>query len=146
MTEAIQLQNIAIIQELIHNFGRLPRTKAVKLLYLLDEMGVKKYQKRCTSFEFYKYHYGPYDDEIIKTLEDSRYFNKDINISYSGNIYYLYNTGITKPNISLDKSVIGLIDELTKKYRGRDLQSILEVVYSSEAFKNTEFRQIINLG
>lgn len=137
--------DITIIQEFLKKIGNLTRTKIVKLLYLLDIESVAKYGKQVTNFEYRKYYYGPYDENIINLLDERQYFSVGLGITSSGNQYYNYTVGPKKNDHQMDNNTKELVDSIVNKYGQHSLDKILEIAYATTQFKNTNFGEKIKL-
>ena len=142
-----KLENdITIIQEFLKEIGTLTRTKIVKLLYLLDIESVSKHGKQLTNFEYRKYYYGPYDENIINLLDERQYFSVGLGITSSGNQYYNYTVGPKKNDYQMNDNTKELVNSVIKKYGQCSLDKILEVAYSTPQFKKTNFGDKIKMS
>jgi uncharacterized protein YwgA len=126
------------------------RTKLVKLLYLADMLHSKKYGRTLTGVTYYSYFYGPYSDQIIKSikkLKDSDIIEEHGGVGVEGQEYYLYTFRIDAefPETLLGGSEKKTLDKVITNYGDRALDDILDIVYSTKPFVKTKKGQRILL-
>ena len=112
---------------------RLTRTEVVKYLYLADLAYFKAHGKTLTGVDYAYYYYGPFNEEIVNTLErmSGTIIRKTAHLRSLGDSeYYLYES--SKP-ISVDPLLSPeekrIIDDVVGRWYGRRLKTLLRYVY-----------------
>jgi len=137
---------------LLSNLGNYPtRTKLVKLLYLADLQHSKKYGRTLTGVTYYSYFYGPYSDQIaksIKKLKDSDIIQEDSGVGVEGQEYYVYGIKIDTESFEalLDGDEKKTLNRVITEYGDLPLDAILDIVYSTKPFVKTKKGNRIHLG
>lgn len=136
---------------LVNNLQRkLTRTKLIKLLFLADLAHYKKHKKSITGVRYYSYFYGPYSEEIMKTINKLNGFEIEEYSRYSseGKEYYIYTLGKNPRNlrINLGPEEKKTLDLVIKDFGDIPLPKLLEYVYSTEAFRKCRKGGLIDLN
>jgi hypothetical protein len=127
------------------------RTKLVKLLYLADLLYSKKYGRTLTGVTYFSYFYGPYSDEIARSitkLKDADCIEEHVGVGVEGQEYYLYSV---KNDFEFPEGLLGsserkTLNKVITDYGDLDLDDILNIVYSTKPFHETKKGHRIHLG
>lgn len=135
----------------------ITRTKIVKILYLADLKSFERLNKSVTDTQYIRYFYGPFSKSILDTLDsmEGQEIVETINMDGIGNRYYTYKLN---PNHKDEEEIkFDVNDELNLKkreiltqtiisYVNKPTSEVLDTVYSSAQFNDTEFGREINLN
>jgi len=124
------------------------KTKLVKIVYLLDVIQSRKGNKDFSTATYKSYYYGPYSDDIedaINLLTDFGYVEIGQRSSIDGNIYYTFKLKDTPFFCELSQKEKTDISQDTSQLRDIKLKQILEVVYSTKEYENTQFGEEVKL-
>ncbi|MEJ5258471.1 MAG: Panacea domain-containing protein [Fervidobacterium sp.] len=136
----------------LKNIKNVPKTKLLKLLYLIDREAVRVFKRTLTGFRYYRYLYGPYTiqiEDVINSLSLGQYITFDYRITSSQREVYLLVPEKKAREYKLktiSKEEMDLIDDILERYGSKRLDSILKEVYGFEEIKNAEFAEEIKLG
>jgi uncharacterized phage-associated protein len=120
--------------------GRVGRTMLMKLLYLADLESRRYLGKPISSMNYQLHHYGPFDQELyraLNTLRDAGEITEEP-IEFPAGVGYRYASlrqGRTHNFSRAEEAILGYV---FKTYAEYDLQSVLDVVYSSKPMKRLE--------
>jgi len=158
MKNKIDHKTATVIWYLISKLnGVLGKTHLQKMMFLADLLSAKNFQQQITVMEYKKYHYGPYTqdlDEYIKFLVNKKIieerafnFNSDPEKHYSR--YYVLKPFTDKGLLikevgGSDKAL--LLDDIINSFGNLSLQEVLDVVYSLQETKRTDFNGPIELA
>lgn len=130
--------------------GVLGRTHLQKLLFFTDLIATKNFTEKITALEFKKYDHGPFAQELenyIKYLTNKKYIDTREYEFANGSAtkYYRYYLGENKKNvkpmlqkhIGADKMIV--VEDVINSYGNMSLQDLLDIVYSLEVVKGTEY-------
>lgn len=135
---------------LIDRLHSLTRTKLVKFLYLTDISHYKKFKKPLTNVKYYSYHYGPFSEEVLKSIEKlNPYEIEELHrISNEGREYYTYSLGRNSRigELDLTRGEKQCLDQVTDTYGKMDLDDLLKHVYNTSQYRNCKKGQTIDLS
>jgi len=126
------------------------KTKLVKLLYLLDYKLFREKGTTLTGLRFKSYFYGPYTEEIDSLLDELVREGK-IRIEqrealFEPVVYYEIRL-LKKPTYrKLTDDLRQEIERILRPYIPLSLRDILDEVYETEPFINTDFGEEINFA
>lgn len=133
-----QLDRLSMTAKLILFFvvktkGNIAKTQLVKFLYLADLYSIKWLGKQITDLKWIRYHYGPYEEEIERTLESMNGRQIDIE-NADGKNYVIIRMGSAIPSIeSLELPVMMqmLLDNIRYQWMGKPTKELLDFVYET---------------
>lgn len=120
------------------------KTRLVKLMYILNKE-LKKIKPNLTLYNFYRYRYGPYSDDLIRDIEDlvkkgyishrldEKVFPQGI---YVENVYSITEKGLKflkehETDLPLPKEkLMELVNKVKQKYNNAPLYILLRDVYT----------------
>ncbi|NES01220.1 MAG: hypothetical protein F6J86_46955 [Symploca sp. SIO1B1] len=146
--------NIKRISEVIALILRLmggyifAKTKLVKIVYLLDVIQARQGNKNFSTAIYKSYYYGPYSDDIddaINLLTDFGYVEIGQESRFDGNTYYTFTLKDTPCFGELSQKEKNDISQDISQFRDIKLKQILEVVYSTKEYDNTQFGEEVKL-
>ncbi len=130
--------------------GSLPKTKLVKLLYLIDVSGMRHLDKPMTGIRWKYWHYGPYSEEIETAIRGivGRSVDELEVITKDGRRILTYQA-VEPEEI---EQVYGLEERLViynilNEWAVEELKDILNYVYfETEPMAEAEWGHLLNLG
>ena len=140
-----------LLAYLIQNHSPLPITILMKLSYIVDLVSMNKYGKKISEFEYVRYKYGPFSNNIYKYVED---LSEDNIVSgepaYTplGDEYiiYRYNDGV---EIAFDKLTLNekqIIDEVLDSLRGYGAKALVDLAYRTKPMNKIGAKQDNDVG
>lgn len=138
-----------IIDQVRDSGGSLPKTKLVKLLYLIDVESMRQQQRPMTGLEWRYWHYGPYSQEIEKLLGEI--VGKSISelefITKDGRRIFTYqpiDIDEIESEYRLEERLI--IYNTLKKWANEELRNVLNYVYfETEPMAKAKWGEILDL-
>jgi len=124
------------------------KTKLVKIVYLLDVIQARQGNKNFSTAIYKSYYYGPYSDDIddaINLLTDFGYVEIGQESRFDGNTYYTFKLKDTPCFGELSQKEKNDISQGISQFRDIKLKQILEVVYSTKEYENTQFGEEVKL-
>ncbi len=112
-------------------------TVLMKLSYLVDLISVKKLGNQISSFEYIRYNYGPFTQEIYNAVEEL-VLGKILtpkNDYAGGSVEYITYTYTNKDGFAFDnlsKDEVSLIDEMMIDLKGYGAKTLTEVAYKTK--------------
>ncbi len=112
-------------------------TVLMKLSYLVDLISVEKLGDQISSFEYIRYNYGPFTQEIYTTVEDL-VCNKILitkNDYTGGNVEYITYTYSEDSDFmfeDISKEEKDLIDEVLSELKGYGAKTLTEIAYKTK--------------
>lgn len=136
--------NKSLIQDLAFSFVlratndglRIGTTKLVKLLYLSDCEYFKWNRQTLTGAEWIFYHFGPYSDTLIESINESPSLSHDHEEELEdGRSFRAYQVRVSQPDPILAKpfQVRGVVEKVYKKWAHLPLALLLNHVYFETA-------------
>jgi len=139
-----------LIEYIVSRLEPVSITKISKIVFLIDYFHAKRYGKQYTRYIYHQYFLGPFDSNIYKDLQYSelagnimvstKSFCEDGKIVKK--IHFLY---IGDNNIFLDEDIKTIADEVISQFKEKNIDEILEYIFSLEEVKNAEFSDIIKM-
>ena len=124
------------------------KTKLVKLLYLLDVMYARKGKMNFTGIEYTSYYYGPYSEEIDKSLqllEQLGYITPFQQMGSEGKMYSCLDLHGDPEFGQLTGQEKSEIRQLLSRLVNRSLEELLDITYATKEYKRTNFSEVIRL-
>lgn len=123
-----------MIKYIVENYEEpqvLTRTKLVKLLYLSDKFAKEELGSKISDTDYIKYHYGPYSDDIVDTLEemDGEGISELVGQTSSGK-YYQYVPLHANVTGRLSNQEKAIIDRILNNYADLDTEALVDEVYT----------------
>jgi Protein of unknown function (DUF4065) len=133
-----QLDRLSMTAKLILFFvvktkGNITKTQLVKFLYLADLYSVKWLGQQITDLKWIRYRFGPYEEEIDRTLELMKGRQIEIEGANDKN-YIIIRMGSEIPSIeSLELPVMMqmLLDNIRYQWMGKPTKELLDFVYAT---------------
>ena len=140
-----QTPNIAKYKDMIISFlklnsknkdGKVPKTKLAKLVYLADFAWFYENLVSMSGMQYKKLEYGPVPDIYFRVL-DEMFSNGEVNIeNKNGAMLVSVNRGKEKEVIkNLNDKELGLIQNINKKWEGKNTQDIVNFTHSQMPWK-----------
>lgn len=148
--DLLQQLIIYIIREVTDAGGNLPKTKLMKLLYLIDLESHREFGTAITPGHWFFFLYGPYAIEVDKSLNDivgyqvneSHFLTKHGKYGFS---YKTFEAPRLEDVLPLSKRLV--IDAVLNRWGGEELNTILDYVYFETApMANAKFRQALDFS
>jgi hypothetical protein len=125
------------------------KTKLVKLLYLIDVVFDRKYQKAFSGISYKSYYYGPYSEDIqkaIKLLEDFKYIATQQYQAGDGTHYNRFKLNSMPHFSSLTEAERSEVKDILLPFVTMDLKEIVQVAYNTKEYKKTDFNKTIQFS
>ncbi len=128
--------------------GSLSRTNLMKLVYLIDWEYAKRNGRTYTGLEYTFYHYGPFAAEVTQIASSAELgFHVVPYLSYGGNMGYSHS--LLDPNlddvVGLPSEVWYTVDKVFSQVDHRNLEELLEYVYSTEPMQSANRGEVLNM-
>ncbi|MFA6096856.1 MAG: Panacea domain-containing protein [Candidatus Paceibacterota bacterium] len=116
-------------------------TVLMKICYLIDLVGEKKYGRQISEYRYKRYTYGPFDQKIYRDLSELQ--SKGILIAKSdytasGEEYIHYSLNEETESVIFDK-LLGaetqIIDEVLESVKGFGARTLTEIAYKTKPMK-----------
>jgi uncharacterized phage-associated protein len=123
--------------------GGIPKTKLLKLAYLVEVLYKRRFNKRITDAKWVYYLYGPYLWDYNEILQNEAFdtVSKSIKDDHEAQIINLKNN---YHNEDISPDIKFLIISVVRDYGNMDLASLLDYVYfETEPMMNAENRKEI---
>lgn len=115
----------------------------MKLSYLVDLVSVKRAKKQVTSFEYRRFHYGPFDKDIYTYVEDlieNKLIIAESDYGLTGEEFSVFSINPNKENLAdfakLDDKEKSIMDEVLKSVRGYGAKMLTEIAYRTKPMKS----------
>jgi hypothetical protein len=125
------------------------KTKLVKLLYLIDVVFARKYNKAFSGISYKSYYYGPYSEDIekaIKLLQDLKYITTEQYQASDGTNYYRFKLNSMPYFSSLTAAERSEVKDILSPFVTMDLKDIVQVAYNTKEYKQTDFNNTIQFN
>jgi uncharacterized phage-associated protein len=134
---AIKNKDLQIIAYLSKKHPKASVTVLMKLCYLIDLINVKREKKQITSFEYRRYNYGPFDDNIYPCLEElatKKIIEAKTDYTQGGNefIVYCFNEESGFKFDEISEKEFSIIDELLESVNGYGAKVLTEIAYKTK--------------
>jgi uncharacterized phage-associated protein len=126
-----------LLAYLIQNNPSVSITSLMKLSYLVDLVAIKKNNKKISDFEYQRYKYGPFDNQIYIVLKDLMKRNiiyEDSALSEMGEEFIIYKHN-DKADFPLDQITLEekeIIDEVVRSLKGYGAKALTELTYRTK--------------
>lgn len=112
-------------------------TSMMKLSYLIDLISVKKTDKQISSFNYVRYSYGPFTEDIyrgVETLVLEEVLSSDVKYSSVGREYvaYVYNEEKEYGFSEISNEEKKLIDSVLSDLSGYGAKALTEIAYKTK--------------
>lgn len=116
-------------------------TVLMKLCYLADLISVKREKKQITSFEYRRYNFGPFDNNVYSCVEEltSRgIFQAETDYTPTGNEFVVYHFNSEEEFLfdEITEKERKIIDELLESVNGYGAKVLTEIAYKTEPLKS----------
>ena len=109
----------------------LTRTKLMKLLFLADRISKSEFGSKISDTDYIKYHYGPYSETVIDTLEelDGEGIAEMMGRTSRGKYYqYVPLHASVTGNLSTEEKRV--VDDILETYGDMDTEELVDEVYA----------------
>ncbi|RKS81514.1 uncharacterized protein DUF4065 [Haloarcula quadrata] len=130
MPEKAKLNDM--IEYLVSNFSgnALTRTKLVKLLYLADRESYIDRDRQISNIKYIKYHYGPYSEDIVDTLQEMDGDEiRELSGRSKNGTYYRYEANSDYEGSSLTREERAMLKRVLREYENTQTKQLVETVY-----------------
>ena len=144
--EEVESKRNASIYYLVKRIGKqLNRTKLVKVLFIADNRAKKKLNRTISGTTYVYLLYGPYSEDIIKSIEEMNGYEINEIFNSSTKSYSYSETDMPRidPMKILDRNEVEILDEVIKDHGEDSLHKILSYVYNLDCMKDTEPLDIV---
>ena len=131
-----------LILYLIKNHPKSSITSLMKLAYLTDLISVKRSKKQISSFNYKRYHYGPFDKQIysyVENLTDNGFVFSENDYGATGEEFSIFSIVPEKRKdldfSKLNASEVAIVDELLNSVRGYGARVLTEIAYKTKPMK-----------
>lgn len=117
-------------------------TVLMKLAYLVDLIAIKRTGKQISSFEYRRYHFGPFDQGIynfLNSLVEKQVLKPSVEYTKSGGEAVVYHFNDEKRDFFskiLTADEIGIVDELLDSVGGYGAKILTQIAYKTQPMKN----------
>lgn len=132
-----------LILYLVKNNPKSSITSLMKLAYLADLINVKRSKKQISSFNYRRYHYGPFDKQIysyVEGLTDDGLVFSESDYGATGEEFSVFSIVPEKREgldfSKLNASEVGVVDELLNSVRGYGARVLTEIAYKTKPMKS----------
>ncbi len=153
MSDVKEIKQFLILQLLNSNNEAIRgKTRLVKLMHITNEI-LKKKKPEFSVYKFYKHHYGPYSDELVKDVEEmisnglighkEEYIPITSYVGYVENVYWITEKGkeyLEKlaNEINPPEKILEITQDVKIKYNKISLSRLIRIVYQEYPIKNEE--------
>lgn len=140
---------LGIAMQFKKNFGgSVPKTKLLKLAYLVELEHQRRYKTRLTDQTWVYYLYGPWVSNYEEIIGYPNFERSETNPDFEGERQAEFIEPLREPSSMLDSSVRGIVSSVVQQYGRYPLSELLEYVYfETEPMMNVETRgQILDFG
>ena len=129
-----------LLAYLVKNHPDVSITSLMKLSYLTDLVSVKKTGNPISGFQYRRYKYGPFDDEIYKFLQDlkkTQAIKENVAFTQMGDDYivYRFNDNIEFQPRKLNSAEMEIADEVLEALKGLGAKALVELAYKTKPMK-----------
>ncbi len=112
-------------------------TVLMKLSYLVDLVSVKKLGQKISSFDYIRYSYGPFAQEVYGIVEDLtlKKILATKNDYAGGSVEYITYTFTNSEDFSFDKlseEEVSVINEMMSELKGYGAKTLTEIAYKTK--------------
>ena len=133
-------KNEQLLAYLVSKHTNCTITSLMKLSYLVDLFNIKESGKKISSYEYIRFHYGPFckiiSQDIDKLIEEGVIEPKMEYDPAFGNEYIVYNLKEDMGTSELTKNEIENINVLLDKFRGYGAKALTLVAYKTDPMKD----------
>ena len=128
-------KNQQFLAYIISKHEKATVTVLMKICYLTDLVNIEKNNKQLFSYEYKRYHYGPFDEKIYNDLSNLQIKNTVITKSdYTADgkeyIYYSFNEQTELDNILKDE--LEIINEVLESIKGFGAKVLTQIAYKTK--------------
>ena len=130
-----------MIEYLVSHFSgnALTRTKLVKLLYLADRESYIARDRQISNLNYIKYHYGPYSEDIVDTLQEMDGEEiRELSGRSSNGTYYRYEANSDYEGSTLTREERAILKQVLQEYENTQTKQLVETVYDLDDLDNVE--------
>lgn len=123
-----------------NRYGKASVTAFMKLCYLIDLVATKNGVGKITKFQYLRYNYGPFDQDIytyLRKLLDDGIFIDNAEVTISGQEYLVYDL-VKKQEDDPDffsESERAAIDEVLDAVKGCTPATLTQIAYKTNPMK-----------
>lgn len=133
-------KNQQLITYLVSKHTNCTITSLMKLSYLVDLFNMKESGNKISSYEYIRFHYGPFCNEISQDIDELMENGAiEPKMEYDpafGNEYVVYNLKKDIGTSELSENEIENIDVLLDKFRGYGAKALTLVAYKTDPMKD----------
>lgn len=116
--------------------GKIPKTKLAKLLYLADFAWFYKNLQSMSGMQYRRLQYGPVPDLYFRALDELEDSGK-IKVDRKGEALLISENSSSMKNLlpSLNKAELGLINDISRKWKERKTNEIVDFTHNQLPYK-----------
>lgn len=117
------------------NMSSLSKTKALKLIYLLDEYSIEKYGIPFFNLEYEAWKFGPVNQEIFTQLDSQdslAYLKNYIYITKGGNNSSFIKTNCEFSDDEFSDNDINLLEYITKAFKTSSAEELVNLTHKKD--------------
>ncbi len=120
---------------------KLSITSLMKLSYLIDLVHIKKTKNQISTFKYFRYKYGPFDNDIynyVQSLVVNGVIKEDSEYSPYGGEYIVYSCDNDDDSIAFDNlssKEVETTDEVINSVIGFGAKALVELTYKTKPMK-----------
>ncbi|ELY77942.1 Panacea domain-containing protein [Natrinema gari] len=130
-----------MIEYLVSHFSgnALTRTKLVKLLYLADRESYIARDRQISNLNYIKYHYGPYSEDIVDTLQEMDGDKiRELSGRSSNGTYYRYEANSDYEGSTLTREERAILKQVLREFEDTQTKQLVETVYDLDDLDSIE--------
>lgn len=139
MPEKAKLNDM--IEYIVSHFSgnALTRTKLVKLLYLADRESYITRDRQISNIKYMKYHYGPYCEDIVDTLQNMDGDEiRELSGRSKNGTYYRYESNSDYEGSTLTREERAILKQVLHEYESTQTKQLVETVYDLDDLDSIE--------
>lgn len=118
---------------LINNVGHLSKTKALKLIYILDELSIKRSGIPFFNLTYKVWKFGPVSEELFIDLSSDTTMLKDYITKGHGEDYTRLITQATFSDDEFSDNDIDLLDYVIEKFGGKSAKELISYTHRKKS-------------
>ena len=123
----------------------LSKARITKLVYLADWFSSLLDERQMTNISWVFNHYGPYVEDVVDSVRNTREFSISSHENYFGSEKYVVAFQGNPANISISSRDREILDAVIEKTKGMYFKSFIDYVYSTYPVTSSDRYSTFNL-
>lgn len=129
-------KDLQILAYLAQKHPKASVTVLMKLCYLIDLVSFKRNKEQITGFEYKRYNFGPFDEDIyirLKELTEKNIISQKQDYTQTGNEYiiYCFNEESDFSFDEISEPEIGIMNEVLDSVNGYGAKALTDIAYKT---------------